>query len=102
MSSLCRQPGEPFGLVIVEALLCGTPVVARNALGGGPRYILDDGQTGMIVEGNNPATMASALEQVIASPDLQNTLRENGRRRAEAFTPRSVAHAWIEFIEKLD
>ncbi len=51
---------EPFGRVVVEAMLAGTPVVAAAA--GGPREIVDHGRTGWLVEPGDPAALADRIE----------------------------------------
>ncbi|HEY4040361.1 MAG TPA: glycosyltransferase [Rhodopila sp.] len=59
LSSRC----EGFGNVIVEALGCGTPVIATRCEYG-PAEILDDGRYGVLVEPRNPAALARAMDEV--------------------------------------
>lgn len=71
---------EPFGRVIVEALACQTPVVASDA--GGPREIVDDGETGFLTVPGDPASMAEAVEDLLANPSKARRMGEAGRRTA--------------------
>jgi glycosyltransferase involved in cell wall biosynthesis len=47
---------EPFGLVLIEAMACGTPVIAYNE--GAVPEIIEDGKTGFIVDNQNDAVAA--------------------------------------------
>ena len=62
-----RRP-EPFGLALVEAMASGLPCVATAA--GGPRDIIEDGVTGLLVPPGDAAALAAALQQLRADPDL--------------------------------
>lgn len=53
---------EPFGLVIIEAMACGTPVIAF-ANGSVPELIID-GQTGFVVKENTPEALAEAIKKI--------------------------------------
>jgi glycosyltransferase involved in cell wall biosynthesis len=70
---------EPFGIVFIEALWAGRPVVTTAI--GGALEILDE-SCGMLTEPDNPASLAASLEQLIASPDLRNRLGRGGPARA--------------------
>ncbi|HVF31584.1 MAG TPA: glycosyltransferase [Acidimicrobiales bacterium] len=70
---------ESFGLVALEAAACGIPVVASSV--GGLTSLVDDGRTGFLVEGRNPADFAAALGEVLTDPVLAADL---GRRAAIA------------------
>jgi D-inositol-3-phosphate glycosyltransferase len=72
---------ESFGLVALEAQACGTPVVAA-AVGGLPTAV-DDGVSGLLVEGRDPADYAAAVRRVLARREL---LAAGARRHAAAFS----------------
>ena len=67
---------EPFGRVIVEAMLAGRPVVASDE--GGPREVISDGRTGRLVTPGNPDGLAAAVGDLIAHPDRARALAEAG------------------------
>jgi glycosyltransferase involved in cell wall biosynthesis len=70
---------EPFGIVFVEALRAGRPVVTTSI--GGALEIVDE-SCGLLVEPNNPQELAAALRQLISSCDLRSRLGKNGPARA--------------------
>src|SRR5271157_3468591 len=77
---------EPFGLVMIEAMACGTPVIAFNR--GSVPEIIDDGVTGFIVEDINGA--------IGAVDRLGHLSREKIRRRfEERFTARRMAQDYL-------
>ncbi|HEY2678628.1 MAG TPA: glycosyltransferase family 4 protein [Steroidobacteraceae bacterium] len=83
---------EPFGLVMIEAMACGTPVVAfRN---GSVPEVLQDGVTGFIVDSEREAVQA--LEQ-IATLD-RNRIRAEFERR---FTARHMAQNYLKLYSRL-
>jgi len=66
---------EPFGRVIVEGMLAGTPVVATRA--GGAVEIIEEGQTGWLVPPGDPRALATTLSNLFANPDqAQSVARE--------------------------
>ena len=67
---------EPLGLVPLEAMACGTPVIAVKE--GGLRETIIDGETGIFVE-RSEAQCAKAIKQVIEQPQWSKTLGDNGR-----------------------
>ena len=80
------QPSEAFGLVLVEAMACGKPVVSTD-LGTGISYVNRDRHSGLVVPPRDPSELARALNTLIESPELRARLGENGRARAfEEFT----------------
>ncbi|HMC37176.1 MAG TPA: glycosyltransferase, partial [Actinomycetota bacterium] len=60
---LVPSRSESFGLVALEAAACATPVVAASV--GGLRYVVNDGVSGLLVEGHDPADHAEAVLRVL-------------------------------------
>jgi glycosyltransferase involved in cell wall biosynthesis len=89
---------EPFGLVVIEAMASGKPVVATAP--GGPSETVVEGETGCLVPPSDPFAMAQALEVLLADPQKRINMGDAGRRRAcETFSlPRYVT----EFEELYD
>jgi spore coat protein SA len=72
---------EPFGMPIVEAMASGLPVVA-SSVGGIPELVAD-GHTGILVDRDNPAALADALNHLLDNPALARQMGHGGRLRAE-------------------
>ncbi|WP_404404970.1 glycosyltransferase family 4 protein [Jeotgalibacillus malaysiensis] len=70
---------EGFGLVALEAMSCGTPVIASRT--GGLPYLLDQ-QSGHLIEPKNPASLAEGIRTVLSDPSYREKLRENGFKKA--------------------
>jgi glycosyltransferase involved in cell wall biosynthesis len=68
---------EGFGLVLIEAMAAGVPIVATNV--PGIRNVIRDGQTGLLVPPRNPHELAKAIRRVIDDPDLRRRLIERGK-----------------------
>ncbi|MET8010054.1 glycosyltransferase [Streptomyces sp. NPDC005271] len=76
---LCPADYEPFGIVPLEAMSCGTPVVA-TAVGGHRDTVADPG-TGRLVPPRDPAALAEAAAGLLARPELRAACGAAGRRR---------------------
>ncbi|HEV2638922.1 MAG TPA: glycogen synthase [Actinocrinis sp.] len=97
----CPSVYEPLGIVNLEAMACGTPVVA-SAVGGIPE-VVDDGVTGLLVDYDEAApeafeaALAQGLNSVIADPEAGRRMGAAGRERAvrefgwDAIARRTVA-----------
>jgi D-inositol-3-phosphate glycosyltransferase len=83
---------ESFGLVAVEAQACGTPVVAAAV--GGLRTAVRDGESGVLVDGHDPAAYAAVLRRLADSPGLRARLGAAAERHARAF-------GWSGTVDKL-
>ena len=70
---------EGFGMVLIEAQACGTPVIATDV--GGIPFAVDDGVTGLIVPPGDVSGLAGAIVRVLDDPDLYRAMAENGPRR---------------------
>ncbi len=78
----CLPAYEPFGLVPLEAMACGRPVVAAHV--GGLADTVVDGETGLHVPPGDPDAAAAALGALLADPARAARLGRAGRARAEA------------------
>lgn len=84
---------EPFGRVIVEAMLAGVPVVAARA--GGPCEIIDDGRTGWLTEPGDEAALAERISALADDPSTRSAVASRGAAEAaERFTMEAM-HAGI-------
>ncbi|HSI32432.1 MAG: glycosyltransferase family 4 protein [Phycisphaerae bacterium] len=84
---------EPMGIVNLEAMAAGKPVVATRV--GGVPEVVTDGVTGLLVEPANPDALATALRQLSADAGLRTRLGNAGRLRAEAFAWPAVADQYL-------
>ena len=71
---------EPFGLVITEAMAAGTPVIVTNA--GGAKEIVINGQTGLIINDDEPLSLANAILTLLEDEKLGDTIGKAGQKRA--------------------
>ena len=90
--------GESFGVVLLEAMAAGTPVVASNL--DGYRNVATDDETALLVETGNVASLASALARVLVDPLLATRLTANGREHAQRFSMDALADRYIEMYER--
>ncbi|MFF4494915.1 glycosyltransferase [Streptomyces sp. NPDC001546] len=79
---LCPADYEPFGIVPLEAMACGRPVVA-SAVGGQLDTVVP-GQTGLLVPPGDPAALAGAVAQLLARPAVRASYGAAARSRALA------------------
>jgi phosphatidyl-myo-inositol alpha-mannosyltransferase len=80
---------ESFGIVLVEAMAAGVPVVASDI--EGYREVVRDGVDGLLVPPSDPNAVAAAIRRVLSEPELAATLKAAGRSRAQAFSWQAVA-----------
>jgi glycosyltransferase involved in cell wall biosynthesis len=91
---------EGFSLPTVEAMSCGTPVVASRA-GALPEVVGADGECAVLVEPGDAEALASAIRGLIESPQDRARLGAAGRRRAlEHYSWTSVAQATVQAYEE--
>ena len=96
----CPAHYEPFGIVPLEAMASGVPIVA-TAVGGHVDSVVD-GSTGLHVPPEDPEALAGALGALIADPERRRRMGEIGARRARRrFAWERVAHATHDVYQEL-
>jgi len=96
----CPSLYEPLGIVNLEAMACGTAVVA-SAVGGIPE-VVSDGETGLLVPPDDPGALAAALDALIRDPARAAAFGQAGRARAVAeFGWQAVAARTAELYAEL-
>lgn len=91
---------EPFGIVLLEAMALGKATIATRA--GGPREIVVDGETGLLVGSCRPDEMASAILRLLADTGLRERMGQAGcARTAKHFTAERMAQTALEVYRKV-
>lgn len=91
--------GESFGVVLIEAMAAGTPVVA-SALDG-YRNVATDGVDAVLVPPGDPDALADGLRLVLADHSLAARLVEAGTRRADHFSMANLAARYVAVYEQI-
>lgn len=87
---------EAFGLVLVEAMASGIPVVSTE-LGTGTSFVNRHGETGLVVPPGDPEALAGALNRLIADPELRSRMGQAGLRRAhEVFSAERMVETVLD------
>lgn len=90
---------ESFGLVAVEAMACGTPVVASRA--GGLAFTVDDGQTGYLVPHDDPNALAARLHAVLTDATVRARLGAQATIAAQRFAWPVIASRVVHIYDRL-
>jgi phosphatidylinositol alpha-mannosyltransferase len=89
--------GESFGIVLIEAMAAGVPVVASDI--PGYRAVLAEGSAGVLVPPDSPASLENALFNVLANTELRRDLALSGMARAERYSWDRLVGEVIEAYE---
>lgn len=90
--------GESFGIVLLEAMAAGTPVVSTDI--DGYRNVASDGENALLVEPGNAQALASAMSRIIADPRLAGRLTAAGRVHAQSYSLDALADHYVLLYEK--
>lgn len=70
---------ECYPLTILEAMACGTPIIASNI--GGISDAINEGENGLLVEPRNPESLAEAIINLLENEDIRRKMRKNGQKK---------------------
>ncbi|MEY3806429.1 MAG: phosphatidylinositol alpha-mannosyltransferase [Actinomycetota bacterium] len=90
--------GESFGIVLIEAMASGAPVVSTNI--DGYRNVATDGVNALLAEPGNAALLASSLARVLTDSRLAEQLATNGLVRARQFSMEALADEYLEVYQR--
>ncbi len=91
--------GESFGVVLLEAMAAGTPVVASDI--AGYRDVARDDREAVLVPGGDVAALTNGLRRVLDDPTLARRLVEAGTARAASFSMERLAARYADLYESL-
>ncbi|HBL57445.1 MAG TPA: glycoside hydrolase [Cyanobacteria bacterium UBA8803] len=101
-ADVCVVPShyEPFGLVAIEAMACGTPVVASDV--GGLQFTVVPEETGLLAPPKDEVAFGIAIDRILSNPDWRSQLSRGARLRVEQkFSWDGVANQLSELYIKL-
>lgn len=90
---------EPFGIVVIEAMSLGKPVVATKP--GGPEEIISDGVDGQLVTWDKPDELAKAILKFLRDPAWARSVGERAQQRSQEYTMEKYAQRVGDAVRKL-
>jgi glycosyltransferase involved in cell wall biosynthesis len=91
---------EGFGMVLVEAMSRGLPVVSFDCPTG-PRHVISDGVDGLLVPDGDIAALTAALEGLVADPERRAHMSQAALASAKAYEPRALRRRWLRLFDEL-
>ncbi len=90
---------EPYGIVLMEAMAAGLPIVASR-VGGIPEVVLE-GENALLCPPGDTAALAVALERLLREPELRVRFGRRGRDHVRQFSWETVLPQWVDLFESL-
>jgi glycosyltransferase involved in cell wall biosynthesis len=91
---------ETFGIVLIEAMACGKPVLASDI--PGPRNIVSPGHNGMLARSEDVGDLSRKLLHLLEDPEMRRRMGERGRTEVEArYTFRAVGGMYENILKEV-
>ena len=90
---------ESFGMVALEAMACGTPVIASEV--GGLAYLVRDGETGFTIPAEEPDTLCEKLTWLLNDPELHARMSNRAAGYAQDYAWEKIATQIVDLYRKL-
>ena len=98
--AVCSSRFEGFGLVIVEAMACGLPVVSFDCLWG-PHEIITKGENGLLVENGNIIKMADAINILIRNKKYREQIGKKSVVSVQQYNRSQIVQKWNDLFKKI-
>ena len=91
---------EGFGMVLIEAMVCGLPVVSFDC-SFGPKNIIKNNGDGFLVKFGNIKQMAEKIEELIVDEKKRKLFGNNARKNVQRFSQEKIMTQWKNLFEEL-
>ena len=91
---------ESFGLVLIEAMSCGLPIISFDCKYG-PQSIIKNGQTGVLVSPNDIKEMATSICSMIENNESRQLMAVSARQESKNYTSEKIMPIWHEFYRSV-
>lgn len=84
--------------VLIEAMSQGLPCVATDCGGGGARFLVQDGENGLLIPIQDEDAMAQAIRRVLSDEELAQTLGRNALKVRQTLAPEAIYDRWVDIV----
>ena len=86
---------------LMEAMALGVPCVATDCDGGGSRYLIEDGENGLLIPKKDVDALVGAMVKMVSNPDFAERCGRNAHRICERLAPEKIYGEWEKFIQEV-
>lgn len=86
---------------LIEAMACGVPCISTKCPCGGPDYLIDNMQNGILVPVNNEAELAKSIDLVLSNNNLSKSIAEEAYKIHSTLNEKKIFGKWIDYLESV-